>query len=525
MLILRRVPHSHGTSRVASPPVGIRDISKHAFDAPAVHLCACDVAIWSRRRYINDVYRQPRRIDEVDRIVPHVPIQVELVLVPDGIGLHEPAERGRVHPRLVVVHAELGQPRLPGVLEPAGVAGAGDAVFVVAVDADAAGVRIGGRDDRAALVGVEILARAVGDAGAVEPHQWIVACARPVDIAPDDRARAAVLEYQRIPVVEERRVPVGAGAELVNPPERIVAHGRGGDGRRGRGRLGFGPRHQAILDVVDVGVGHRHAARVDAHGLREVAVQIVSEAREAVHRGVLVEPVRGVIAVDGGLAVPGVQVLGPRAAGDLGVIARVTVMRRSARGDCRAGSHGAGCREERSGEGGPWRPASICVRDRQFRGYCTCHRNSCNSHRPSLGTVCRGSQLCRAVPVNEPEPVRRTCEVRPAGEATGAGFPPHGAGKTTASDVQTRSFCKARWRCLRFAMAPGEPLRHIRTISADSDLEERRCVLANRHLTSCPLIEKLDRRELTNKVATHFIIVIDFVNRSIKLRGRHEYIK
>jgi hypothetical protein len=94
----------------------------------------------------------PTRIDSIDRIVPHIGIEVDLVLVAYGVSLQEPAERRRVDPRLVVIHAKLGDPRLAGVLETAEVARLRDTVFVIAVGGDAGAARVADRDDTALLV-------------------------------------------------------------------------------------------------------------------------------------------------------------------------------------------------------------------------------------------------------------------------------------------------------------------------------------------------------------------------------------
>ena len=51
-----------------------------------------------------------------------------------------------------MIHAELGEPGLAGVLEPPGVARRGDAVFVVAVDPGCGAVGVGGGEDRALVV-------------------------------------------------------------------------------------------------------------------------------------------------------------------------------------------------------------------------------------------------------------------------------------------------------------------------------------------------------------------------------------
>ena len=52
-----------------------------------------------------------------------------------------------------MVHAEVFKPRLPGILEPADIARAGDAVFVVALDRGGVAADIGDRSDRTLVVG------------------------------------------------------------------------------------------------------------------------------------------------------------------------------------------------------------------------------------------------------------------------------------------------------------------------------------------------------------------------------------
>src|ERR1043165_4393722 len=66
----------------------------------------------------------------IDRIVADIFVEIELVGVPHRIGLQEPAERRRVDPGLVVVHAERGEPHLAGIAEPSGIGRGGEAGFV-----------------------------------------------------------------------------------------------------------------------------------------------------------------------------------------------------------------------------------------------------------------------------------------------------------------------------------------------------------------------------------------------------------
>jgi hypothetical protein len=54
----------------------------------------------------------------IHRIVCDISVDVEAVIVADGVGLQEASELGGVDPRLVVVQLQLWQPGLAGVLEP-----------------------------------------------------------------------------------------------------------------------------------------------------------------------------------------------------------------------------------------------------------------------------------------------------------------------------------------------------------------------------------------------------------------------
>jgi len=139
----------------------------------------------------------------VDRIIPDIFVQIELILIPHRVGLHEPAQRRRVEPGLVIIHAELGQERLPGVLEPPDIAGGGDAVFIVAVDRGQRTARAAERDDAALRVGVEPVA--VVRAGALIPDERLV-LAKAVDVAPQRGAVAVDFGDEVGAVVEQPAV-------------------------------------------------------------------------------------------------------------------------------------------------------------------------------------------------------------------------------------------------------------------------------------------------------------------------------
>ena len=149
----------------------------------------------------------------INRIVADIGIEVELVLIADGIGLQEAAEGGGVEPRFVIIHAKLGDPRLAGVLEPADVGGAGDAPFIIAVDSHRRAVSVGDGDDAALMIGIKVAS--AGNACAFIPHQRHISPG-PMDIAPQHRAAAVIFRDERIAVVEEtgdtRRAAASTGA-------------------------------------------------------------------------------------------------------------------------------------------------------------------------------------------------------------------------------------------------------------------------------------------------------------------------
>jgi len=256
----------------------------------------------SANMFLDQRPAHPARIRLIPRIVPDIGIEVDLILVADGVGLQEPAERWRVEPRLVVVQPKLGDPGLAGVLESAAVArlrdapgsGSGAGSVVVAVGRDAGAARVAHRNDAALIVGVQPARR--GCARALVPDQRIVD-ARAVHVAPQQRARAIVFGDQRVAVMKEPRRPRRSGG-FIKPAERVVAQPRSGRSAR---------RHQPILDIV----------KEDAAPVRgEVAVRVIAEARAA-RTGILVEPVHRIGPADIVMRRPRVEVVRPRRARDL----------------------------------------------------------------------------------------------------------------------------------------------------------------------------------------------------------------
>jgi hypothetical protein len=162
-----------------------------------------------------DVAVLAARIGVIHGIVADVGVEVDLVFVPDGIGLQEPSKRGGVDARLVVIHADLGQPCLASVLEPTGVGAAGDAILVIGVDSRRASACVGDRDDRALLVGVE----PAGAATAVPDQRIVCRSVAAMNIARGERAGCVILGDQRIAIVEIARVG-GPLVRLPQPPKQ-----------------------------------------------------------------------------------------------------------------------------------------------------------------------------------------------------------------------------------------------------------------------------------------------------------------
>ena len=127
---------------------------------------------------------------------------------------------GEVDPRLVVISADLAQPHLAGVLEAADVGALRLAVFVVGVDADESAGAVGLRNNRAALVARQELAR--GRAGAVILEDRLVD-PRPEDVAMLERVAGVIIGDGIEAIVRESRR--GGAGDLVQPHPRIVAEG------------------------------------------------------------------------------------------------------------------------------------------------------------------------------------------------------------------------------------------------------------------------------------------------------------
>jgi hypothetical protein len=123
---------------------------------------------------------KPARIRPIDRIASHIIIQVRPVAVSNRIGLHEPTERRRIDAGFVIIHADLGEPRLAGILEPPEVrrrrnapgSRSGAGFFVVAVRCHHRTTRIADRDHAAPLIRVK--PPPVRCSGTLIPHDWLV---------------------------------------------------------------------------------------------------------------------------------------------------------------------------------------------------------------------------------------------------------------------------------------------------------------------------------------------------------------
>src|SRR3546814_5195802 len=80
--------------------------------------CSAIQGIISRARCTFLVAFFTCRIGVVHRIVCDISIEVDLILISDGIGLEEAPQCRRVNAGLVVVEPEFGQPCLASVAEP-----------------------------------------------------------------------------------------------------------------------------------------------------------------------------------------------------------------------------------------------------------------------------------------------------------------------------------------------------------------------------------------------------------------------
>ena len=87
-----------------------------------------------------------RGIDPVLGVVVRICVEIEVVLVTDWIGLHEPSERGVVHPCFVIVQAEFRDICLAGVLESPLVRWARDSIRVVLIDRQSTAIAVGDVD-------------------------------------------------------------------------------------------------------------------------------------------------------------------------------------------------------------------------------------------------------------------------------------------------------------------------------------------------------------------------------------------
>ena len=179
-----------------------------------------------------------RRINSVDRVIPDIGIQIHLILIAHRIGLQEPPQRRRVDPRLVIIHAELGQPDLAGILEPAVIGRARYAVFVVGVDRREIALGVGQAGDRALLVRVE----PAHGAGGVPDQRIVGAGIVAVDVDVGEAGRE-IFGDQRVAVVEEPG-PAGGAGHLVEPAQRVVAQ-----------TDAAGAGDQAVLDIIGEAAG------------------------------------------------------------------------------------------------------------------------------------------------------------------------------------------------------------------------------------------------------------------------------
>ncbi|PNG47352.1 hypothetical protein WDL1CHR_05677 [Variovorax sp. WDL1] len=109
-----RCDHRHRNSSIGPDHVGI---GAAADDVVCLPRCATSSSNASTQRRCLAGF-QSGRVRPVRWVVAHIGIQVDIVLVANGIGLQEPAQARRVEARLVVIQPQIADELLAGVPEP-----------------------------------------------------------------------------------------------------------------------------------------------------------------------------------------------------------------------------------------------------------------------------------------------------------------------------------------------------------------------------------------------------------------------
>ena len=156
------------------------------------------------------------RIVAIERIIRHVSVQIQIILVPHRISLQEASQHRIVDARFVVVELYIRQRDLAGVAEARAGPRIRFAVRPVAIGRGRAAVKRM-RHDRALRIGVQ--PALAGHARAFVPHQRLVH-ARAMRIA-TRHVRADILAHQPVAIVQEVRGHA-AGDGLAQAPQRIV---------------------------------------------------------------------------------------------------------------------------------------------------------------------------------------------------------------------------------------------------------------------------------------------------------------
>jgi hypothetical protein len=146
----------------------------------------------------------PRRICFVQRIIAHIRIEIDVILISDRIGLQEPPEAWGVQPRFVVIEPELRNPSLTGILKAAVIVGVGYAPGVIPIDRKHVAARVGYRDDRSLVVGEKTAARRRRKSRPLVPQQGFVG-AESVYVAALEHAAAIVLGDELVSIIKKLR--------------------------------------------------------------------------------------------------------------------------------------------------------------------------------------------------------------------------------------------------------------------------------------------------------------------------------
>ena len=230
-------------------------------------------------------------IRAIDRIIAGIVIPVETGFIPNGISLHETPDRGRVNPGFIIIHADLRQPHLAGILKAAEIARARIAELIIVVDAvSPATTGICDADNRASIVRVKVAT--TGGPRTLVPDDGLVRSGTE-HVAPDQIIGAVVDRDQLVPFIIEAKTQIG---EVGYPAQGIV------------------PERTATARRQGVFVGAKGiAVRVEG---RQAALRVIRR-RYATNATILVQTIGSVYRTAVDSARPSIGVIGSGTRADL----------------------------------------------------------------------------------------------------------------------------------------------------------------------------------------------------------------